>query len=45
MSLNQTDTISCKYLFTKGDSFMPAFSGTIKLTQIKKMFHFAKNYS
>jgi hypothetical protein len=39
MSLNQTDTISCKYLFTKGDGYLPVFNDTIKLTQIKKMFH------
>ncbi len=39
MGLNQTDTISCKYVFTKGDGFMPVFNDTIKLTQIKKMFH------
>ena len=43
MSLNQTDTISCKYVFTKGDGFMPVFSDTIKLTQIKKMFQLIVN--
>lgn len=43
MSLNQTDTISCKYVFNKGDGFLPTFTDTIKLTQVKKMFHLIVN--
>lgn len=43
MSLNQTDTISCKYVFTKGDGFLPVFNDTTKLTHVKKMFHLIVN--